>query len=159
VKDSMDESIFVWKYLGPSRCSHTETHGLLAVWPCCFAESANLTIKNKKKYKARMQYQWTKGGIEFNIPHLLPLGGANTSHNGVYTPFRRNYGLALNCWTTDRRSDDTMVIALEKRNGQWRKVKCDEWIFTSSVRSSNNILTGPKFAPIHIPQTGFEAHI
>ena len=154
IKETMDESIFAWRYLGLPKCKHSETHGLLATWPCCFGDSANLTDQNSKKYKPRVSgtaYQWTKGGVEFHIPDVIGESGSGLTNNALNRRFRRSYKLALNCWNTRRYGDDTVVIALEKQNGQWRRVRCNEWIFTSSVRSSTSF-NGSKASAIHIPQ-------
>lgn len=147
----LDESLFAWRRLGITSC------GLLAPWPTCYLDSGNLVV-DSLRYARRNGLTVVAGGIHFEAPNKLPENGNAREWMALRARFRRSYKLKLNCWEPRPGRfkglfKDTITIRLEKdRQGNWRRVHCNEWSTSFSPRHSHSIF-GAKTRPIQIPHT------
>ena len=149
-----DESIFAWKSpeIDPKIDSGPLSCGLLAPWPTCYLGSENLTIESRK-YRQRKGYNFTSGGIEFQVPNKLPENGNAADWMALVARNRKTYWLKLNCWDPrDELGDrDTITIYLQKEGENWRRKNCEVLDYRRRPRSSQSVL-GPKTRPMEIPQ-------
>ena len=153
-----DESIFAWKLrrkpsdesISAWKRREIVYGGLLAPWPSCFLGSENLTIDSWKSMR-RKPYTVANGSIEFQAPNKLPENGNAQEWMAIAAAMRIHYTLKLNCWMPGRSTFNTISIPLRKKNGDWRRVNCDDWKYSWRPRSSRSIF-GKKTRPIEIPQ-------
>ena len=151
LSQSDDESIFAWT-------SDRNSSGLLASSPRCFRDSGNIVLR-QGKYRPTRSYQMGNAGLRIPVPLQISDGARNTNdllyaYKSLMNRMGRVRDLPIACW---KQTDDgwrAINVRLQKMNGQWQRVFCNELVLTKSIRG-NPVLDFPRrnrYFEINIPQ-------
>ena len=142
IRKSDDESVFAWT-------SSRASHGLLAPWPTCFAQSGDIKIHSSLK-KKRFPYLMTNQGLEFEVPCRGPFSGRGKVK---WDLSKDRLSLALNCWKEGAKGPLAVTIILARHGTTWQREGCDKLELSKSVRDSVGSKGELKYTiPIHIHQ-------